>query len=189
MASGPEQFRDKGIVPFWMRKEKKGPEQELYNDALKTIRAWHVREGRDRSIIDFDLTDGPSEDVAMVTSFTLDLPTRHERSKIINALSELLKRAEDTPPPNGSERHNWEFFKEQIGASYWFARRLADPHMNPYLFIEKTMCISPEMTPESYLERWREKVFNLFGALGIKDTSQRAMEAFKKANVLNREQA
>lgn len=179
---------DRQLFGLFRREQQVGPESRLYGDALALYHAWHVAEGRNRSIIDFDLTQ-PQPFIVHMSELTLASPSRAERDRIVEKLTSLHAEASQVPQDQVRHPHYWEFFRAQVEASLWFARRLRGDELDPMAYIEKTMGVKPELIPEETLKEQKNIVLDLLRELGISDPGEKAINAFKKDRQINPEVA
>lgn len=174
--------RDRWRFP-WSR-ETPTPEAEFYSEAWNAYQAWHIREGRNRSIIDFDLTTSHPV-VRQLAELTDDAPTRAERSRIVDMLTSLNERAREVPVDAVRHQHNWEFSLAQLEASLWFARRLRGDKLDPLEYIEKTMGVRPEQIPQQTLLEQKTIVNDLLRELGVLVPSQESLNGLRKDHQIN----
>lgn len=142
-----------GVFPFGRKEENRPLVDVAYDSALAAYRAWHGLEGRKRDIIDFDLTEGPSESDRKREEWTHSLPTAEERRRIIAGLEMVKNEIESvTPPQNKDDQHNHEFGKAQVRASSIFAMLRAGQDFDYNTLIENTLCVAPLEIPSQVLE-------------------------------------
>lgn len=179
---------------FLGKDKEPSPEQDLYDQAFQTYKAWHVREGKNRNVIDFDLTPRWYEEsltnfLRSISRFTADSPTRYERSIIVNDLADLLKKTESMPSFSPQSSHNLEFCHDQIEASLYYARKRRGDSVDNNLYIEKTTGTKLELTPEKILLDRREIVLGLASRLGIQEPTEQALLGFNQDHELEPDEA
>src|SRR3990167_1850422 len=136
-------------LPSFLRKEKPGPETELYERILKAYRAWNVREKG--SIIDFDLTAGP-DDFEEVSKGFSQVVTSEDRSHMVGVIGKLLEAIDDVLPiSKDPDRHNMEFLKARLDGSLWLNLRLLGEALDPMVYLEKTNGERIEQTKDEVL--------------------------------------
>src|SRR3990167_3869691 len=164
--------------------ERRLTENQLYDIALDVYRFWHANLGRHRDIIDFDLREGTDFGEQLTSRWSINPPSRRERSEYVSVLSRLLERFRKDAPPPDKQSHFWKFSDAQIEASYWYAKKKAGYKIDTFEYIEMTQTFEPEFIPESLLQALSQRLVTQ--AEEITGSSDPAvMEKWRKANCLS----
>ena len=168
--------------------ERRLTENQLYDIALDVYRFWHASLGRHRDIIDFDLREGTDFGEQLTSRWSINRPSRAERSEYVSVLGRLLERFRKDAPPPDKQSHFWKFSDAQIEASYWYAKRQAGHKMDTFEYIEMTQTFEPEFVPESLLQALSQRLIS--HAEEVTGSSDPAsMEKWREANSLSRDGA
>jgi len=186
---GLERYQGHIPIPPFLRREREVPERSIYEKAEGLLRAWHIIEGRNRSIIDFDLTDGPTESEKVLVDVILESSQR-ERTRIIRKYAEFLGGLDQIEQISPGERHRWQFLRAQVQASFWFARRLNGEPLNPIEYMEKTQAIkldSEPPIPADVLEEQTRTVLDCFRQCGVDDPNEESVLRLRQENEIDPE--
>lgn len=181
-----------GFFGFSSRKEKAPTrEEEIYFQASALYRAWHLAEGRNRDIIDFDLQEEDQrirQERQISEEVLAGRPNRATRNAIVTVLNAQLERFTRHQPVQ-SEKHNWDFATQQTKASLWFAKRLRGDTLDPFEYIENTTGLKPEYIPEQTLKDQKDTTLELLKALGVVEPSEATMLGLRQDLQINPEKA
>ena len=201
MASGPEQFRDRGPIVFkdrgiipsiFRRREQKGPEYELYelsDEAIEVLRDAYVMEGPHRKLVDFDLVPVSPRDRRALErrkKWHQGPPTKREWTEIVGSIDELRSRAERIIlPRNGKTaalQLQREFLLAELIAHSTFYRGKTNQEFPFEEFISLTQGIRPQMIEESTLMAQIDSITKGFGAI-----DSESIERYRREHLVSEE--
>lgn len=181
--------REFRIIHYPFRRPESPGQRELqgvYDDSAGFYRAWHISEGSERSVIDFNLTSRPLPTFEIAQGLIISPPTPKEKKQRVQTLESLLGRTESLAIP-AKESANHQYLVAKLRASLAYARRLAGEKMDPFGHIQETMGVNPQEIPEEILLAQREKVVALSEASGCPRYDKASLENFYRGRLISPE--
>src|SRR3989344_1739439 len=113
--------------PFWSRGDRESYEsptdqqRAVYNSGRRALYQFHVREGRTRDVIDFEVIPRPAyigEDLEIERG---EKPTPSQLGNIAARFASIQEQANNIPTLFQKGAHEWRFAKAQINGTLWYA--------------------------------------------------------------------